>query len=258
MDVDQTNSAVHHCAPCRDSSGSTHVVGRDPECAVREIEAQNSISLSRTLGTPNIASKGVLEQRAVSIPAALFPPGHYRPSLDKSPPKKLIEEVTSRPATVSKAADGFNKTPSPTHVNSKTAVTPPRSNNTVETPSWTWSQEGEEIHITIRVPKLVCNLIRVDRLSNRPRPDTHQTLATVSCATLDLEPRRTTLHIPNLYAFDVNLELPDAELGRAMLRVGADPKGTENALMLKRARNLDVDRARAEWRVNKRCLVIVA
>ena len=66
------------------------------------------------------------------------------------------------------------------------------------------------------------------------------------------------LHIPNLYTLDVDLELPDAELGRVMLRVGADPIGTENALMLKRARDLDVDRARAEWRVNKRCLVIVA
>lgn len=145
-----------HVSTCLDSSGSTHVVGRDPECAVREIEAQNSIALSRTLGAPNIASKGVLEQRAVSIPAALFPPGHYRPSLDKSPPKKLIEEVTSSPAT----ADGSNKPPSPSHVNSKTAVTPPRSNNTVETPSWTWSQEGGEIHITIKVPKMVCNLRR--------------------------------------------------------------------------------------------------
>jgi hypothetical protein len=57
---------------------------------------------------------------------------------------------------------------------------------------------------------------------------------------------------------DVDLELPDADLGQMMLRVGADPKGTENALMLKRVRGLDVDRARAEWRVNKRCLVIVA
>jgi hypothetical protein len=171
MDVDQTNSAVHYCAPCLDSSGSTHVVGRDTEYAVREIEAQNSISLSRALGTPNIASKGVLEQRAVSIPAALFPPDHYRPSLDKPSPKKLIEEVTGSHATVSKA-DGSNKPPSAGHVNSKTAVTPPRSNNTVETPSWTWSQEGGEIHITIRVPKLVCDLCRSTFNLSQTRLDT--------------------------------------------------------------------------------------
>jgi hypothetical protein len=136
---------------------STHVVGRNPEWALQEIEAQNSISLSRTLGTPNIASKGVLEQRAVSIPVALFPPGHKsRPLLDKSPPKNLIEEVTSSPATASKV-EGPNELSSPRRVNSKIAVTP-LSNSTVEIPTWTWSQEGEEIHITIRVPKLVRNL----------------------------------------------------------------------------------------------------
>jgi hypothetical protein len=66
------------------------------------------------------------------------------------------------------------------------------------------------------------------------------------------------LHVPDLYALDIDLELSDAELRREMLRVGAGPKETENVLMLKRARDLDVDRARAEWRVNSRCLVIVA
>ena len=126
--------------------------GRNPEWALQEIEAQNSISLSRTLGTPNIASKGVLEQRAVSIPVALFPPGHKsRPLLDKSPRKNLIEEVTAS------KVEGPNELSSPRRVNSKIAVTP-LSNSTVEIPTWTWSQEGEEIHITIRVPKLVRNL----------------------------------------------------------------------------------------------------
>jgi hypothetical protein len=66
------------------------------------------------------------------------------------------------------------------------------------------------------------------------------------------------LHIPNLYVLDIDLELSDADLKRAMIRVGADPTGTENALMLKRAGDLNVDQARAEWRVIKRCLVIVA
>jgi hypothetical protein len=127
MDVIKYHLDAHyrvHASARLDSLESTHIVGRDPERALREIEAQNSISLSRTLSTPNIASKGALEQRAVSIPAALFPPGHhYPPSRDKPPPKKLIEEVS-----------------------------------TIETPSWTWSQEGGEIHITVKVANLVRHL----------------------------------------------------------------------------------------------------
>ena len=64
--------------------------------------------------------------------------------------------------------------------------------------------------------------------------------------------------IPGLYVLDINLELPDAAIGQAPFGVETDLLGAENALTLKRARDLDVDRARAEWRVNERCLVIVA
>jgi len=74
--------------------------------------------------------------------------------------------------------------------------------------------------------------------------------------TLDLEPRRFTLHIPDLYELDVDLELPDATPGKA--RSGVGPQGTEYIATLKQARRLDVDRARAEWRVKERSLVVVA
>ncbi|KAF8487067.1 PIH1 family [Russula ochroleuca] len=196
------------------------------ELALRQIEAQNAISLSRSLGTPNILSKGALEQRAVSIPPTLFPPGHRRRTfLDKSPAKKLIEEVAGSPAASS----------SLDHVNAGDSVMP-HSNGSSETPSWTWGQEGGEIRITIRVPKL--------------------TYATISSATLDLEPRRLTLLIPDLYVLNVDLELPDGALGKARSLVGL--QGTENVASLKQARDLDVDRARAEWRVEERSLVIVA
>lgn len=83
----------------------------------------------------------------------------------------------------------------------------------------------------------------------------HQTRATIKSADLDLEPRRITLLIPGLYVLDINLELSDAAIGQASF---GDLRGAENARTLKRARDLDVDRARAEWRVNERCLVIVA
>ena len=129
----------------------THFVLHDIELSLQQIEAQNSISLSRTLGTPNILSKGVLEQRAVSIPSTLLPPGrHHSAFLDKSLAKKLIEEVADSPATASKA----NNLSSLDHGHPRDSVTP-HSNSAPETPGWIWRQESGEIHITIRIPKLV-------------------------------------------------------------------------------------------------------
>lgn len=128
----------------------THLVQYNIELSLQQIEAQNSISLSRTLGTPNILSKGALEKRAVSIPSTLFPPGrHHGAFLEKSPAKKLIEEVADSFGTASKdndlsSLDDGHPRDSVTH-----------SNSSPETPSWIWRQEGREIHITIRVPKLV-------------------------------------------------------------------------------------------------------
>ncbi|KAI0255500.1 PIH1 family [Lactifluus subvellereus] len=203
------------------------------ELALQQIEAQNSLSLSRVLGTPNISSKGVLERRVVSVPATLFPPGHhYRALPDKTSTKKLIEEVAD--SSVAPSDVGLS---SPGHTHSEDAVKP-HDNSAPEIPTWTWRQEGREIRITIYVPKL--------------------TRAIISSSTLDLEPRRFILLIPDLYALDVDLDLSDASLEQTPFRVGADPQGTGNASMLKRARDLDIEGARAEWRVKDRCLVIVA
>jgi hypothetical protein len=144
----QGRSSVYKFIVLRYIAYSAH---RDPELSLREIEAQNSISLSRTLGTPNILSKGVLGQRAISIPSILFPPSHHhRPFSDKFPDKMLIEEVTDSHA----ATSNVNDTSSLDRVRPRDSVTP-HSNGTLETPSWTWRQEGGEIRISIRVPKLV-------------------------------------------------------------------------------------------------------
>ena len=116
----------------------------DSELALQQIEAQNPISLSRNIGTPNISSKSILEHQAVSVPLAFFPPGHHhRALLDKSPAKKLIEEIAGSPTAAS------NELPSLDH------SIWPHSNGAPETPSWTWGQEGGQIRITIQVPKLV-------------------------------------------------------------------------------------------------------
>ena len=78
-----------------------------------------------------------------------------------------------------------------------------------------------------------------------------QTHADVPCAELDLEPRAIHLHVPTLYALDVDLDLPDAALPPSL-------PATRGALELKRARDLDVDGARAEWHVAEDRLLLFA
>ena len=56
---------------------------------------------------------------------------------------------------------------------------------------------------------------------------------------------------------DINLNLSDSALGRTFFPTGTSQREAEHALMLKRARDLDVDGARAEWRTKERCIVIV-
>lgn len=245
------------CPLCLNFFGSPLTFATITECALRRIETQHSISLSRTLGTPNITSKGDLKRREVSVPVSLFPLGHHhRPSVDdESPHKRLVEEVTSRP-TISSGVDGPIKLASSGRIRPDDAVTS-HSNSTGETPTWTWSQQAGEIRITVRVPKLVRT--ECSQFQSFSQPDSHyhlQTRAAITSAVLDLEPRRVTLVIPGFYVLDINLELPDAAIEQASLG-SRDPRGAENALTLKRARDLDVDLARAEWRVSEGCLVIV-
>ncbi|KAF8259684.1 hypothetical protein EI94DRAFT_1750854 [Lactarius quietus] len=134
---------------------------------------------------------GVLEQRIISVPTALFPHDHHR---QISPGNTSTRDLSRK----------FLATFLP-----------------IECPSWTWRKEGQDIFIMVQVPRL-----------------TH---TTITSATLDIEPRRLTLVIPDLYELDINLDLSDSALVRTL-----------------RARNLNIDRARAEWRTKERCLVIVA
>ncbi|KAI9459887.1 PIH1 family [Lactarius psammicola] len=198
------------------------------ERALQQIEAQNSFSLSRTLGTPNITSKGTLEQRTISVSAALFPHEHHRHiSPGNTSTKRLVEEVPgvggSRDLYSPRPPEGFSEL---------------HNESTAECPSWTWRKEGRDIFIMVQVPRL-----------------TH---AAITSATLDIEPRRLILVIPGLYVLDIDLTLSDLALGRALFPTGTSPHEADHAVMLKRARNLDVDRARAEWRTKEQCLVIMA
>jgi hypothetical protein len=88
-------------------------------------------------------------------------------------------------------------------------------------------------------------------------PITTQTHAQIPSSTLDLEARRIILSIPALYELDVNLNASDAEIAATFSKEGSGD-GMESALRLKRMRNLDVQEAKAEWRVGERVVVVYA
>ncbi|KAG1774696.1 pre-RNA processing PIH1/Nop17-domain-containing protein [Suillus placidus] len=106
-----------------------------------------------------------------------------------------------------------------------------KSASNTHTPTWTWTptKDQRKIRFMINVPNL-----------------TH---AHISNSTLDVEPRRVILHIPSLYDLDINLDVaPDTE---PMFTHG------EGATVLKRLRDLDVDGAKAEWRVAEKVIVLL-
>lgn len=210
---------------------------------MQQIEVQTSFSLSRTLGTPNITSKGALEQRTISVPAALFPHDHFRSVVNTST-KRLVEEVPGNVPGADESSEPFKGL-------SELHKTP------IECPSWTWRKDGQDIFIMVQVPRLVRPCLPYFCSGYAKYLPISQTHATITSATLDIEPRRLTLVIPGLYALDVNLNSSDSNLGRASFPPGTSPHEAEHAIMLKRARDLDVAGARAEWRTKERCLVII-
>ncbi|KAH0579754.1 Protein interacting with Hsp90 1 [Termitomyces sp. J132] len=204
------------------------------ELALQRIEAQTSLVLSRQIGTPNIVSKGKLLPRTVNIPSSLLTEGSTHSILPApSTTHQLIQEVSPPVAPSSTKPKGILKSAS-------TSTLKERSS----TPTWSWSKDGTKIQIKISLPNL-------------PR-------ALIEHATLDIEPRRFILHVPDYPVFDINLGLSDAEIvATAASRTSAslhDGNGTEpnNTLTLKRQRPLDVDGATSEWRLADNMLVIVA
>lgn len=88
-------------------------------------------------------------------------------------------------------------------------------------------------------------------------PSPTQTHASIPDTTLDLEPRRILFSAPaSSVELDLDLSLPDAEIKRIFAENGAETRRA--ALGLKGERPLDVDGARAEWRVGEGVLVIYA
>ncbi|KAF8553622.1 hypothetical protein OG21DRAFT_1509953, partial [Imleria badia] len=175
------------------------------ELALQRIETQTTLVLSRQISTPNIASKGKPQSRRALVSATLYPAGHP----NHQAPPTLIQEITDRPTSTVKAQPKsilkVPSTPIPEH----------------RIPAWSWTQQGSSLRIVFDVPGI-----------------TH---AVIPESTLDVEPRRILLHIPALYDLDLNLEALDSELSSVFGKSGT----ANEALKLKRMRNLDVENAKA-------------
>ncbi|KAJ7619406.1 pre-RNA processing PIH1/Nop17-domain-containing protein [Roridomyces roridus] len=101
-------------------------------------------------------------------------------------------------------------------------------------PTWRWLKTPTgSIEITIPIPALTHSL--------------------VTRTTLDVEPRRVLVAVPDHPLLDINLAVSDAEIAAT----SGNSEAADAALKLKRERALDVERATAEWRVGEGVLVLV-
>ncbi|KZP06873.1 hypothetical protein FIBSPDRAFT_922950 [Athelia psychrophila] len=235
------------------------------ELALQRIEAQShagGLQLSRQIGTPNLASKGALAPRRVQIPSSLFAAAAASASPSPAAPaalhitgtgaagkakgKKLIEEVE---VEVPPSSKGMLKG----EVKNGTRPRPPKDAGPT-TPRWSWTKAGTRIKITIAVPLVT------HTHTSRARPSTSSRAASSS-----LSPGSTRSTCPSTRPTPSSS--PRAPSLTATGRRQRQPAGAATAgggsweagaLGLKRARDLDVEGARAEWRVEEGCLVVYA
>ena len=128
------------------------------ELALQRLEEQTSLVLSRQIGTPNIASKGKLLPRTVSIPSFLA--GDTADSRTKatSISGPLIQEITvETTSSTSSTQQSFNRKMKGIL---KSTSSQPRSTSSVPKAdgsrvTWSWSRAEDRISIVISVPSLV-------------------------------------------------------------------------------------------------------
>jgi hypothetical protein len=198
-----------------------------------------------------------LAQRTVNIPNVILSAETQPPSEKKAPSKPknpLIQELTDE-----------EKASKPKSILKHPATNV--SNRATPVLSWSWTKEDEHIKIIINIPKLVSigfSLLSQETLISLIL----QTRALIEQSNLDIEPKRFILEVPDHQVLDVNLSVSDAEIvakasskSSGMIDVQhTDDSNSEpnNALTLKRQRDLDVDRANAQWKVEDGVLVILA
>lgn len=212
------------------------------ELAFQRIEAQSQLPLSRTVGRPNIRSKGKLNPRTVLIPVGLYPRDHpERVEFEKKLKSRgpLVQEVTNS-KTIKKKEEaakpkGILKTPTevkPITEKSKISLIPEEN----EQPAFTWSQEDDHIVLNIEVPRL-----------------SH---AHIASSTLDVEPHRLILAIPPFYLLDLNIDMPDAQMP-VVFGERAGEVSRLKRVVKERKEGFDVESAKAEWRVAERSVVVM-
>ncbi|KAG9035988.1 hypothetical protein FS837_001773 [Tulasnella sp. UAMH 9824] len=185
------------------------------------------------IATPNIASKGVLEPRTVSIPTAV-------PAA-----KPLIQEISSfdtTPAPPTTTPKGILKSSS----QNETPPTFPASSGQREMPKWSAEVDNSGVVIVIVTPKL----------THVRFPTGAQTKTSFNSPQaspiLDIEARRIIFILPNIYELDLRLNSAAGKLNAVKGEIEEETtirKGDSG-------RGLDPDGAIAEWRVDKGGVVV--
>ncbi|KIO32120.1 hypothetical protein M407DRAFT_18931 [Tulasnella calospora MUT 4182] len=190
------------------------------EIALERVEDKSRLTLSREIATPNIASKGALEPRTVSIPTAV-------PS-----PKPLIQEISATPTPPTTTPKGILK-PSSQKGTLPAAAT---SAGQREVPKWSAEVDNSGVVVVIITPKFTKTCF------NSPQ----------TSPTLDVEPCRIIFILPNIYELDLRLNPAAGKLSAVKGKVDENtPVGQGGS-----GRALDPDGAIAEWRVDKGVVVV--
>ncbi|KAJ3856065.1 pre-RNA processing PIH1/Nop17-domain-containing protein [Lentinula lateritia] len=202
---------------------------RDPEfkvfiieLSIQRIEAQTQLVLSRQIGTPNIAAKGKLQPRTVSIPSLLARAEAKAAETrnlerkSRSMQKPLIQEIMTQDASDPIAQAGL-----------EIDVT------------WSWYRtDDDRLQIQIEVPPV------------------YQEKTIISRSNLDIEPRRLIFSIPDYFVLDLNLSLSDAELVAYFRQKSKEDSTINKLLSLKRQRPFNVEVATAKWFIADNRLLI--
>ncbi|KAF8824435.1 hypothetical protein HHX47_DHR8000178 [Lentinula edodes] len=235
--------------------------GNKLELSVQRIEAQTQLVLSRQIGTPNIAAKGKLQPRTVSIPSLLAraeakaAETRNLESKSRSMQKPLIQEIMTQDASDPISQAGLEV------VKPKSILRTP-SSNPAQTAAhrdfgakidvtWSWYRtDDDRLQIQIEVPPV------------------YQEKTVISRSNLDIEPRRLIFSIPDYSVLDLNLSLSDAELVAYFRQSSTGITNSANSseskedstinklLSLKRQRPFNVEAATAEWFIADNRLLI--
>lgn len=139
------------------------------ELSFQRIEAQSQLVLSRQIGMPNIAAKGKLQPRTLSIPSFLAPPVSEAKAAETLQPnsdsmkKPLIEEIITTNTSGSEAIPAVKKQKGIL----KSSSAPALQAKSVQTPTWSWFRsDSDRLQIQIEVPPVVrigssAHLIRI-------------------------------------------------------------------------------------------------